>query len=225
MGNVSLSRTNRLGSSSGPRKVSPVMFPHGRARLATSSSPTGSPMTGTTRGMLLVACFAARAASEFVARMNIHPEAAVNPVADSGNRSTSPVRYSMRGSSLPRTRVRQVLAGRRRYCHEGCQDLRRQEANSRNSLGSAARAPRMATQWRYQPAQCIPPSHQIAHQVDAIRISGQAGYCEMRNVQPWLTETHLRAQALWEVVPTRNRTAATSARAWPGCAAGCGGAC
>jgi hypothetical protein len=49
-GGERLLEARRLGTSCGPRKVSPVVFPPGRARLATSPSPTGSPITGTTRG-------------------------------------------------------------------------------------------------------------------------------------------------------------------------------
>jgi hypothetical protein len=39
--------------------VRPVILPPGRGRLATRPSPTGSPITGTTMGMVLVACFTA----------------------------------------------------------------------------------------------------------------------------------------------------------------------
>ena len=56
-GTTSLSNCSRLATSSGPRKVVPVTFPPGRARLATSSSSTGSAMAITTMGMTLVACF------------------------------------------------------------------------------------------------------------------------------------------------------------------------
>src|SRR5262249_20191955 len=54
-GSPSLSRAKRLGTSSGPRKVVPVMFPPGRAMLATSPSCTGSPMAVTTIGIVVVA--------------------------------------------------------------------------------------------------------------------------------------------------------------------------
>jgi hypothetical protein len=41
----------------------PVMFPPGRARLATKPLPTGSPMTATTIGMVRVACCRAATAA------------------------------------------------------------------------------------------------------------------------------------------------------------------
>jgi hypothetical protein len=58
------SRNNcrRFATSSGPRKVVPVTFPPGRARLATSSSATGSAMLTATIGIVPVACLAERAA-------------------------------------------------------------------------------------------------------------------------------------------------------------------
>jgi hypothetical protein len=41
----------------------PVMFPPGRARLATDLSRTGSKLTAMTMGMVLVVCLAARTAA------------------------------------------------------------------------------------------------------------------------------------------------------------------
>ena len=60
-GSAWLSRSSILGVSSGASDVKPVMLPPGRARLATSPSPTGSDITGTTIGIVRVACWAARA--------------------------------------------------------------------------------------------------------------------------------------------------------------------
>ena len=68
-GSASLSKPKRLGTSCGLRRVSPVIFPPGRARLATSPSATGSPIFRTTIGIVVVACCAARPASEFPATM------------------------------------------------------------------------------------------------------------------------------------------------------------
>jgi len=51
-----------LGPSSGPRKVLPVMFPSGRARLVTNPSANGSAMAPTTIGTVAVVRLAANAA-------------------------------------------------------------------------------------------------------------------------------------------------------------------
>ena len=56
------SNCRRLETSSGPRKVVPVTFPPGRARLVTSSSATGSAMATATIGIVPVSCLAGRAA-------------------------------------------------------------------------------------------------------------------------------------------------------------------
>src|SRR5206468_5157588 len=69
LGRASLRRARRLGTSSGPRKVNPVRLPPGLDRLWTSPSPTGSPMTATTMGMVRVAHCASRPARMFEARM------------------------------------------------------------------------------------------------------------------------------------------------------------
>jgi IstB-like ATP binding protein len=61
---VSFSNASRFGTSCGPRKVCPVMLP---ARPATSPSPTGSPITGTTIGIVDVACWTAWVAIELAA--------------------------------------------------------------------------------------------------------------------------------------------------------------
>ena len=46
-------------ANSPPAAVSPVMLPPGRARLATSSVPTGSVLSAITMGIVVVAFFAA----------------------------------------------------------------------------------------------------------------------------------------------------------------------
>ena len=58
-GIVSLSNSSRLPDKSGETVLSPVMFPPGRARLATNPRPTGSPTVVVTIRMVLVACLAA----------------------------------------------------------------------------------------------------------------------------------------------------------------------
>ena len=62
-GTIALSSSMRLATSPAARVVTPVMFPPGRARLATRSLPTGSATKVKTMGMVVVACLAARAAS------------------------------------------------------------------------------------------------------------------------------------------------------------------
>jgi hypothetical protein len=49
--------------------VSPVTFPPGRARLATSPLPTGSLTSDMTIGIVLVACWAAWVAAPLIATM------------------------------------------------------------------------------------------------------------------------------------------------------------
>src|SRR5262249_1881760 len=58
-GTSSRSRSSRLPARSVDRTDSPVTLPPGRARLATSPLPTGSPATENTIGIVAVACFAA----------------------------------------------------------------------------------------------------------------------------------------------------------------------
>jgi hypothetical protein len=61
LGTASFRSSSRFPPSSGAMKVNPVMFPPGRARLATSPLPTGSAIGLKTMGIVLVARFAARA--------------------------------------------------------------------------------------------------------------------------------------------------------------------
>ena len=74
----------------------PVIFPPGRARLATSPSRTGSPIAVTTIGIVVVACCAARPAGVASATMRstLRP---TSSVARPGSRSIFPsaARYSM----------------------------------------------------------------------------------------------------------------------------------
>jgi hypothetical protein len=58
-GTSSDSRSSRLGFSSGAMMLTPVRFPPGRARLATSPAATGSPPPKKTIGIVDVAPFAA----------------------------------------------------------------------------------------------------------------------------------------------------------------------
>ena len=52
----SLSNSNLFAASSSIKMVSPVTFPPGRPKLATSPDPTGSPGAIMTMGIVLVAC-------------------------------------------------------------------------------------------------------------------------------------------------------------------------
>ena len=58
-GTSSRSRSSRLPARSVDRTDSPVTLPPGRARLATSPLPTGSPAAVNTIGIAVVTCFAA----------------------------------------------------------------------------------------------------------------------------------------------------------------------
>jgi hypothetical protein len=60
-GMASLRSSIRLGTRAGPRKLDPVIFLSGCARLATTPSLTGSPIPGAMTGIVMLACFAARA--------------------------------------------------------------------------------------------------------------------------------------------------------------------
>ena len=59
---ISLRSSSRFPLNSGARVESPVMFPPGRARLATKPSPTGSVSCAMTMGIVEVAPLAARVA-------------------------------------------------------------------------------------------------------------------------------------------------------------------
>src|SRR5262252_6931502 len=51
---ISRNNCSRLGVSSGARKVTPVIFPPGRANVATSPSAMGSAIMATTMGIVVV---------------------------------------------------------------------------------------------------------------------------------------------------------------------------
>jgi hypothetical protein len=59
-GIASLSNSSRFDMSSRTKKVDPVTFPPGRARLATRPDATASPLVVMTIGIVVVACLAAR---------------------------------------------------------------------------------------------------------------------------------------------------------------------
>jgi hypothetical protein len=59
---ICVSSSKYLPIKSAVLSVTPVMLPPGRARLVTIPLPTGSATNVTTMGMVVVACFAARAA-------------------------------------------------------------------------------------------------------------------------------------------------------------------
>ena len=56
---TSFKSANRFPASSGVRSVMPVTLPPGRAKLCTSPTPTGSPLTAIMIGIVDVACLAA----------------------------------------------------------------------------------------------------------------------------------------------------------------------
>jgi hypothetical protein len=68
-GIASLSISSRLPLSSAEIKLIPVMFPPGRARLATSPAPTGSAMAAITIGIVRVAFWTAIAVGVVPATM------------------------------------------------------------------------------------------------------------------------------------------------------------
>jgi hypothetical protein len=70
----SLSNSTRLPCSSGVLWLTPVMFPPGRARLATSPDPTGSATVENTTGTVVVAPFAASAPGVAKATMTSTPQ-------------------------------------------------------------------------------------------------------------------------------------------------------
>src|SRR4029453_1067447 len=89
LGNGLLEQPRSLATNFGPRKVDPVTFPPGRARLATSPSFTGSCIVITTMGMVTVACFAARASAVLPATMRSTLRR-TSSAARVGNRSIFP---------------------------------------------------------------------------------------------------------------------------------------
>src|SRR4029077_20438830 len=88
-GRISLSGPSRFTASSGKRVASPVTFPPGRARLATNPWPTGSETATATMGIVVVACFAARAAGPPVVTMRSTLRR-TRSAARSGNRTILP---------------------------------------------------------------------------------------------------------------------------------------
>ena len=106
-------RTDASGPVPGPGKVVPVIFPPGRARLATSPSRTGSPIAVTTIGIVVVACCAARCGRSATMR-STRP---TSSVARPGSRSIfpSPLGTQWRCSDPRYSQVQSaVLDGRRR---------------------------------------------------------------------------------------------------------------
>ena len=55
-----MSSSSRFALSSGKKKLDPVMFPPGRAMLATNPVATASPTSVMTIGIVVVACLTAR---------------------------------------------------------------------------------------------------------------------------------------------------------------------
>jgi hypothetical protein len=85
----SLGNSTRLPCSSGVLWLTPVMFPPGRARLATSPDPTGSATVENTTGTVVVAPFAASAPGVAKATMTSTPSL-TRSVARAGRRSWRP---------------------------------------------------------------------------------------------------------------------------------------
>ena len=96
-GTASFSISSRLPASCGEKKDKPVMLPPGRARLAARPSCTGSPTAAKTIGIVVVARFAASAASVPPAVTMISTLRATSSAARAGNRSSlsSAQRYSI----------------------------------------------------------------------------------------------------------------------------------
>ena len=99
-----MSNATSLPPNSGGWMFLPVMFPPGRARLATSPLPTGSDAAIITTGMELVACLTARISAMKAGRMT----ATLNrtrSAARSGRRAMFPSASAIRsGGSAPRRR-------------------------------------------------------------------------------------------------------------------------
>ena len=99
LGKASLSSSNRLPSRSGAMRLSPVIFPPGRARLETSFCPTGSFATPNTMGIVTPAFLAAKVAVPEVATMT------------STLSWTSSAARSARASTFGRNRHADLLGG------------------------------------------------------------------------------------------------------------------
>src|SRR2546427_7256360 len=88
-GRASLRSCSRLPCNSGDWNVSPVIFPPGRAMLATNPALTGSAIVGMTIGIVPVARWAAYPAGLFAATMTSTLRRTTS-AANSGNRSVVP---------------------------------------------------------------------------------------------------------------------------------------
>jgi hypothetical protein len=89
-GAISRSSSSCLLAISGPAsKVMPVMFPPGRARLATKPSPTASALASMTIGIVAVADLLARVAAEEPATITSTLSCRSSPTS-AGSRSTLP---------------------------------------------------------------------------------------------------------------------------------------
>ena len=95
-GTITLRRSNRFPASSEAMLVSPVVFPPGRTRLATSPLPTGSAITVMTTGIVWLRRRTARIAS-VSPEMMMSTGSPTSSAARSGSRSIFPSaqRYSI----------------------------------------------------------------------------------------------------------------------------------
>jgi hypothetical protein len=87
VGTSSRSISSCFGASSTVRAATPVRFPPGRLRLATSPSATGSPEVTKTIGMVMVAAFAASAGGVPVAAAITVTLRRTRSAKSAGNRS------------------------------------------------------------------------------------------------------------------------------------------
>src|SRR2546426_494570 len=129
VGTASLRTSSRLPLTAGAREDSPVMCPPGRARLATRPSPTGSPLTAMTMGIVVVACWAARSATvPSTTRMSTGSRTSSTTSAGSRSACPSAKRYSramVRPSTYPRSR-------------SPCRKASRREATAETELGMSS---------------------------------------------------------------------------------------
>jgi len=122
VGTSSRTTSSCFGPSSTAIEVTPVMFPPGRARLATRPAATGSPEVTNTIGMVVVAAFAARAGGVPANAAITATLRETRSASSDGNRSWWPSaqRYSMatlRPSTYPLSR-RPWRNGRRRSAYK-----------------------------------------------------------------------------------------------------------
>ena len=92
---ISLSNWSRFPLNSGDRRLLPVMFPPGRAKLATNPLPTGSLLAVITMGMLWVACWTARTACEPPATITLTFRLMSSAASRASVSVRSATRYSM----------------------------------------------------------------------------------------------------------------------------------